>query len=157
MRGLIEQSRRESRGRPEEAAVDSAPGCFVDDVERLPYGTFRRPGLLIGSGVVEAGCNTVIGARGKQSGRRWSEPGAENMLARRCIHRSRRTTESRQRRPVLHAARNDSLALPVNEDFCPPPLVAWGQCPVAPLPAPVKVITLPGRPEHGSVPLDYSL
>lgn len=55
VRGLIDQSRRETRGRPGEAAVDSALGYFVNNVERMRYGTFRRPGFFIGSGVVEAG------------------------------------------------------------------------------------------------------
>jgi hypothetical protein len=29
---------------------------------------FRRPGLFVGTGVIEAGCKTVIGSRCKQSG-----------------------------------------------------------------------------------------
>ncbi len=64
---------------------------FVNNAERMQYGTFRRKGFFIGSGVIEAGCKTVIGARCKQSGMFWSEPGAENVLALRCIHSSRRT------------------------------------------------------------------
>ena len=111
VRGLIDQSRRESRGRPSEVAVDSALGYFVNNVERMLYGTFRRKGYFIGSGVVEAGCKTVIGARCKQSGMRWSEPGAENILALRCVHSSRRTSEFWKHRLNLHSARNDSLAL----------------------------------------------
>jgi hypothetical protein len=34
----------------------------------MQYGTFRRQGFFIGSGVVEAGCKTVIG--GNYSGRK---------------------------------------------------------------------------------------
>ena len=52
----------------------------------MQYGTFREAGDLIGSGVVEAGCKTVIGGRCKQSGMFWSKSGAENILAFRCIH-----------------------------------------------------------------------
>jgi hypothetical protein len=40
--------------------------------------------LFIGSGVVEAGCKTVVGQRAKQSGMRWSEPGVLNVLHTRC-------------------------------------------------------------------------
>lgn len=108
---LIDDSRRESRGRPQEAAVDSALGYFVNNVERMQYGTFRRQGFFIGSGVVEAGCKTVIGARCKQSGMRWSEPGAQNILALRCIHASRHTSDFWKHRLNQHASRNDSLAL----------------------------------------------
>jgi hypothetical protein len=108
---LIDESRRESRGRPQEAAVDSALGYFSNNVKRMQYGTFRQQGFFIGSGVVEAGCKTVIGARCKQSGMRWSQPGAQNILALRCIHASRRTSDFWKYRLNHHAARNDSLAL----------------------------------------------
>jgi hypothetical protein len=108
---LIDDSRRESRGRPQEAAVNSALGYFVNNVERMQYGTFRQQGFFIGSGVVEAGCKTVIGARCKQSGMRWSKPGAQNILALRCIHASRHTSDFWKYRLNQHAARNDALAL----------------------------------------------
>jgi hypothetical protein len=111
VRKLIDDSQRESRGRPQEAAVDSALGYFVRNVQRMQYGTFRKQGFFIGSGVVEAGCKTVIGARCKQSGMRWSEPGAQNILALRCIHASRRTSDFWKYRLNHHAARNDSLPL----------------------------------------------
>jgi len=44
------------------------------------YGTFRSKGFFIGSGVVEAGCKTVVGKRLKNSGMFWSLPGAQNIL-----------------------------------------------------------------------------
>ena len=77
----------------------------------MQYGSFRKQGFFIGSGVVEAGCKTVIGARCKQSGMHWSKPGAQNILALRCIHASRRTSDFWKYRLNQHAARNDSLAL----------------------------------------------
>src|ERR1017187_3027050 len=77
----------------------------------MQYGTFRRQGFFIGSGVIEAGCKTVIGSRCKQSGMFWGEPGAENVLALRCIQSSRRLGEFWKERLNTHAARNDSLAL----------------------------------------------
>ena len=86
-------------------------GYFVNNVPRMQYGTFRRQGFCIGSGVIEAGCKTVIGSRCKQSGMFWGEPGAENILARRCIHASRRLNEFWKDRLNTHAARNDGLAL----------------------------------------------
>lgn len=76
----------------------------------MQYGTFRRQGFFIGSGVIEAGCKTLIGARCKQSGMFWGEPGAESVLALRCIHSRRRLAEFRQDRLHTHAARNDRLA-----------------------------------------------
>ena len=46
--------------------------------------TFRAAGYFIGSGVVEAGCKTVVGQRLKQSGMLWSRKGASDLLAVRC-------------------------------------------------------------------------
>jgi hypothetical protein len=51
---------------------------------RMRYATFRRQELFIGSGVVEAGCRTVVGQRVKQSGMFWSETGAQHVLNFRC-------------------------------------------------------------------------
>lgn len=65
-------------------------GYFVCNIERMQYGTFRRKGFFIGSGVIEAGGKTVIGARCKPSGMFWGKEGAENVLALRGIHSSRR-------------------------------------------------------------------
>jgi hypothetical protein len=108
---LIAQVRKECADTSKAQAVEKQLVYFVDNVERMQYGTFRSQGFFIGSGVVEAGCKTVIGARCKQSGMFWGEPGAENILALRCIHASRRLDEFWKERLNSHAARNDCLAL----------------------------------------------
>jgi hypothetical protein len=108
---LITQTRQECSSKAQTQAVEKELGYFVNNVARMQYGTFRRKGFFIGSGVIEAGCKTVIGARCKQSGMFWSEPGAENVLALRCIHSSRRLAQFWKDRLNAHAARNDSLAL----------------------------------------------
>jgi hypothetical protein len=108
---LIAQARQECAGKAQAQAVEKELGYFVNNVERMQYGTFRRQGFFIGSGVIEAGCKTVIGSRCKQSGMFWGEPGAENVLALRCIQSSRRLGEFWRERLNTHAARNDSLAL----------------------------------------------
>jgi len=58
--------------------------------ERMRYGEFRARGLFIGSGVVEAGCKSVIAHRLKQSGMQWSLRGANSIIALRCILKSHR-------------------------------------------------------------------
>ena len=58
--------------------------------ERMRYNKFRAQGLFIGSGVVEAGCKTVIGQRLKQSGMEWTVRGANAILALRCVMKSNR-------------------------------------------------------------------
>lgn len=108
---IIEQARAASQGTANEPAVQKALGYFEHNVERMQYGTFRKLGFFIGSGVIEAGCKTVIGARCKQSGMFWSEAGAENILALRCIERSRQWDNFWKSRANDHAARNDTLQL----------------------------------------------
>ncbi len=108
---LIKETRAECAGKPEAPAVEEQLGYFERNVERMKYRTFRRQGFFIGSGVIEAGCKTIIGSRCKQSGMFWSVSGAENILALRCIHSSRRLDQFWKDRLNDHAARNDSLAL----------------------------------------------
>lgn len=108
---LIAQARRECAGQPHAPAVEKALHYFVSNVSRMQYGTYRAAGYFIGSGVVEAGCKTVIGGRCKQSGMFWSKAGAENILALRCIHSSRRLEDFWKQRLNAHAARNDCLPL----------------------------------------------
>ena len=108
---LIEQTRQECAGQPQAAAVEETLHYFTSNVNRMQYGTFRAAGYFIGSGVVESGCKTVIGGRCKQAGMFWSEPGAENILALRCIHRSRRLNEFWKYRLNERAAHNDCLPL----------------------------------------------
>ena len=111
VQSLVAETRRAATGTPQAAAVEKALGYFDRNLERMQYGTFRQNGWFIGSGVVEAGCKTVIGARCKQSGMFWSMPGAENILALRCIHSSHNLTHFWQHRLNEHARRNDSLSL----------------------------------------------
>ncbi|HKV37803.1 MAG TPA: ISKra4 family transposase [Blastocatellia bacterium] len=58
--------------------------------ERMRYADFRAQGLFVGSGVVEAGCKTVIGSRCKQSGMEWSVRGANAIISLRCMMMSGR-------------------------------------------------------------------
>ena len=108
---LIAEARRECAGRPQLQAVEKELGYFVNNVARMQYGTFRRRGFFIGSGIIEAGCKTVIGSRCKQSGMFWGEPGAENVLALRCIQASRRLGAFWKERLNSYAERNDCLTL----------------------------------------------
>ena len=59
---------------------------FETNAERMRYPKFRRQHLFVGSGVIEAGCKTVIGSRLKQSGMFWTVRGANSILALRCCH-----------------------------------------------------------------------
>jgi hypothetical protein len=59
---------------------------FETHTERMRYPRFRKQHLFVGSGVIEAGCKTVIGSRFKQSGMFWTVRGANAILALRCSH-----------------------------------------------------------------------
>ena len=59
---------------------------FEKNAERMRYPKFRRQHLFVGSGIIEAGCKTVIGSRLKQSGMFWTVRGANAILALRCCH-----------------------------------------------------------------------
>jgi hypothetical protein len=59
---------------------------FQRNAERMRYPEFRRQHLFVGSGVIEAGCKTVIGSRLKQSGMFWTVRGANAIIALRCCH-----------------------------------------------------------------------
>ena len=59
-------------------------GYFENNAAQMRYAEFRQADLFVGSGVVEAGCRTVIGERLKQSGMRWSVRGANAIIALRC-------------------------------------------------------------------------
>lgn len=59
---------------------------FDRNSERMRYPKFRAQHLFVGSGVIEAGCKTIIGSRCKQSGMFWTVRGANAILALRCCH-----------------------------------------------------------------------
>jgi hypothetical protein len=83
---LLKAARRlgRARGAVQAAAITTTLGYFERNQARMRYGKFRRDGLFIGSGVVEAGCKTVVGQRAKLSGMRWSESGLLAVLHTRC-------------------------------------------------------------------------
>jgi hypothetical protein len=94
-RGKIEPLVKILRGlqtRNEELAriVLNEAEYFARNAERMRYPAFRAQGLFIGSGVIEAGCKTIIGARLKCSGMFWTVRGANAIMALRCCRRSHR-------------------------------------------------------------------
>jgi hypothetical protein len=54
-------------------------GYFQKNRNRMLYATFKANEYHIGSGLVESACKMIVTQRLKQSGMRWSEPGAESM------------------------------------------------------------------------------
>ena len=58
-------------------------GYFDNHQERMRYPKFRAQHLFAGTGVIEAGCKTLIGSRCQQSGTFWTVR-ADAILALRC-------------------------------------------------------------------------
>lgn len=112
----IHQKRLLDKGKIEKlvAAIRSIPSTVADvaekirmeadyferNAERMRYPKFRRLHLFVGSGVIEAGCKTVIGSRLKQSGMFWTRRGANAILALRCCHLNGRFEDYWETRPA---------------------------------------------------------
>jgi len=71
---------------------------FATNAARMNYPKFRNQHLFVGSGVIEAGCKTVIGHRLKQSGMFWTVKGANSILALRCSYLNGRFEDYREGR-----------------------------------------------------------
>lgn len=87
--GQIEQLLRKIRTRlprsgPRRKALLKQLRYFEDNADLMRYAYFRNRGLFVGSGVVEAGCKTLIGKRLKGSGMFWTVAGANAIIAARC-------------------------------------------------------------------------
>jgi hypothetical protein len=65
-------------------AITNEAQYFDANRERMRYPEFRKMNLFVGSGVIEAGCKTVIGSRLKRSGMFWTVRGANAIIALRC-------------------------------------------------------------------------
>jgi hypothetical protein len=97
---LARLGRLRPRGQEAQEAVRKAIGYFETNADRMRYARFRSQGLFVGSGVVEAGCKTIIGFRLKQSGMRWTVRGANAIIALRCAELSGRWEEFWEARSV---------------------------------------------------------
>lgn len=81
-----------------------ALGYFENNAPRIRYKWFRSRGLFTVSGVVEAGCKTVIGQRLNLSGTKWTVVGPDAVYP--------RSAASRQ------AAPEPDLVLKLQPDRC---------------------------------------
>lgn len=101
---LIAEARRLLGKHPEwgdsrRGLVEEKIAYLESHASRTEYGEYRAKGYFIGSGVVEAGCKTVVGGRLKQSGMFWSKRGAGNILDMRCLFLGKAyRTESRAKK-----------------------------------------------------------
>ena len=80
----------------DQQAYQSAYGYLKNHKDFMDYAEYQRRGLPIGSGVTEAGCNTVFTQRFKQSGMSWHIEDGQTILDLRVIRLSKLWTEVHQ-------------------------------------------------------------
>ena len=68
----------------------SKRGFFVHNARRMNYALYRKQGLPIGSGPVEAGCKTIVKARLCCSGMCWTRERAQHVLRIRTMIKNQR-------------------------------------------------------------------
>jgi len=66
--------------------IQSAITYFTNHLAQMDYSSYLSKNLPIGSGVVEAACKVIIKQRTCNSGMRWTEEGARNVLVLRCFN-----------------------------------------------------------------------
>ena len=82
------------RTHPRIKRVEQVLRYFRTNKARMRYAEWKRGGFMIGSGVVEAACKTLVAQRLKLSGMRWSHHGAQAILTMRGWDQSDRFDEA---------------------------------------------------------------
>jgi hypothetical protein len=92
VRRVVRSLRRQVRQLPAAAAEELTGhiAYIVRNQHRAVYASRRRDGAPIGSGITEGACKSLVGARAKRSGQRWSQRGLTAALHLRAIHDSGR-------------------------------------------------------------------
>lgn len=67
------------------AAIEAGLNYFRNNAARMRYGKFRKDGLVVGSGVVEGSCRSLVNQRADLSGQWWHPEGALNILRLRAM------------------------------------------------------------------------
>ena len=86
--GRVDDVLAELRRHAGDQAADRCAGYVENNRSRMRYPAYRERGLLIGSGMVESSCRTLVGERLKCAGMRWSKAGANDVMALRSCVRS---------------------------------------------------------------------
>ena len=82
------------RKNPKIRRIGQVLSYFRKNKARMRYAEWKRQGFMIGSGVVEAACKTLVAQRLKLSGMRWGTHGAQAILTMRGWDQSERFDEA---------------------------------------------------------------
>lgn len=73
--------RRKGKTQEPKEAIRLQLGYFENHKHRMNYPAYKAKGMMIGSGPVESACKVVVNQRLKQAGMRWTNNGADSILA----------------------------------------------------------------------------
>ena len=90
LRSLDYYGQRQRLGKTRREALTQERTFFRRNQQRMNYASFRRRGLPIGNGPVEAACKTIVKTRLGRSGMRWSRVGGQRILSLRTYVKSQR-------------------------------------------------------------------
>lgn len=90
LRSLDYYSQQCRLGKTRREALAQERTFFRRNQQRMRYASFRRRGLPIGNGPVEAACKTIVKTRLCRSGMRWSRVGGQRILSLRTYVKSQR-------------------------------------------------------------------
>ena len=66
--------------------IQSSITYFTNHLKLMDYSTYLSENIPIGSGVIEAACKVIVKQRTCNSGMRWTDDGARNILTLRCFN-----------------------------------------------------------------------
>lgn len=87
---IAEIERLPHRGVEDRIAREKILSYYRNNRSRMYYGSYRRRGLLIGSGPIEAAHRNVIQQRLKLAGQRWTQAGVQQVANLRVLRKSAR-------------------------------------------------------------------
>jgi len=90
VRSMAYHEKRGGLSSARKAALAVQQTFFARNQRRMTYANFRRRGLPIGSGPVEAACKTLVKTRLCRSGMRWTRHGGQRILDLRTYVKSNR-------------------------------------------------------------------
>ena len=73
-------------GKEKKEEIDTAITYFTNHLKQMDYSNYLSQNIPIGSGVIEAACKVIIKQRMCNSGMRWTDDGAKNILVLRCFN-----------------------------------------------------------------------
>jgi Uncharacterised protein family (UPF0236) len=82
LQGVLDEINKIAKGKSNQAKGKAKKliAYYKKNESRMDYKSYLEKGLQIGSGAIEAAHRTVIQKRLKQSGQRWTEEGAQNII-----------------------------------------------------------------------------